>query len=162
MPRKTQSDGVNRRGVVRMATGVAIGCGLASQKASAAPGQELVGSWTQTSEDEVARTLLTYTGDGGVVGTSSQHLDRSPSHGAWIRIGERTFLVTTSDMTVSIEERNTLLETSTVRTQIVVDEDGRRYRWQSIREDFAPDEETPIRSASASGVGRRIVPRPLD
>jgi hypothetical protein len=155
---------VDRRAAVRVAAGAAVTgslLGLERSAAHAAPGNEIVGSWMQLVGDLKLRALETFTVDGGFVATNSQHLDRCPSHGVWVRTGDRTFLVTMHDMTVSIDRRNEVLFTSTVRLEITVDEDGQHHSSRGVREDFDLDG-TLLRTQPVTGRASRIVPLPLD
>src|SRR4051794_1465643 len=57
-----------------------------------ANGHEFVGSWIVTGVDPAPRLLQTFTIDGCTIGTDSEHPHRTPSHGAWVHLGERRFL----------------------------------------------------------------------
>jgi hypothetical protein len=95
---------VSRRSVLKLGGWLAAVAALlgawtprASASGSRAQGQVLEGSWILdilVAAGQRRTTLLTFTPEGGVVTTGSDHPTRSPGFGAWMRTGDRQFVAT--------------------------------------------------------------------
>src|SRR5207248_9090482 len=80
---------VGALGIVGASASVAGG-GQAAPTAT--PGFELAGSWIVSGVPPAPRLLQTFTSDGCTISTDDEHPHRTPSHGAWMRVGDRQFL----------------------------------------------------------------------
>jgi len=88
---------LSRRSAVRFAGIGTLGAALAgvagrtAERVSAAPGNNITGSWEAQTDDPIRFALQTFTIDGGFISTHGQHLSRTPAHGAWVQTGEGRF-----------------------------------------------------------------------
>ena len=97
---------------------------------------KLEGSWLETvtlSGEGAAtefRTLFTYDAGGGLTGTASVDLNPAsltgPSHGAWVRVAERSFRTTARAFAFDQDGKPAGLYV--IREEIVLDERGQSYQ----------------------------------
>jgi hypothetical protein len=95
----------------------------------------LTGSWMETvtldgaAAGNTFQTLFTYDSAGGLTGAGSVDLTpdslTGPSHGAWIRTGERAYQWTAHAF--SFDKQGQPAGLYTIQERIVLDEDGARY-----------------------------------
>src|SRR5436305_5783786 len=93
-----RSRGIGRRAALRTVGALGVlgttasvaGSGQAAPAAQA--GHELAGSWLVSGVPPAPRLLQTFTMDGCTISTDDEHPHRTPSHGAWMRVGDRQFL----------------------------------------------------------------------
>lgn len=119
------------------ASGAALAGMLAAQATPAAaqgvPGQEIVGSWLNVGGNGRGPKVATFNADGG---WSNVHSDsnRTPAHGSWVRVGERTFHITR--WSIRFDEQGRAIRRVKTRAESVVDPDGQGLTSRRITEAY--------------------------
>ena len=151
--RRAALRGVGALGLLGTAASVA---GSAQASPGASPGHELVGSWLVSSPGPATRILYTFTVDGSSIVTDNEHPRRTPSHGAWMRVGDRQFL--TRHIAFRFEPAGTVSGRIEARIVYTVSPDGLTMQGSGLRYHFdaaGNPEGAPI---PIQGTGTRIVP----
>jgi hypothetical protein len=151
--RRAALRGVGALGLLGTAASVA---GSAQASPGASPGHELVGSWLVSSPGPATRILYSFTVDGCSIVTDNEHPRRTPSHGAWMRVGDRQFV--TRHMAFRFEPAGAVTGRIEVRIVYTVAPDdqsmqGTGFRYEYDAEDNLVSPPIPIEARAT-----RIVP----
>jgi len=130
---------------------------------------DLTGSWliTVTRTDENApppfKALVTFTEDGGLViavqgdVTTDPPFVNSPGHGAWVKTGKRTFVMTFLQLSYTLDGR--LLGIVKVRQTMNLNETGTEWSGPSIIE-VTDSDGNPVFSGGGPAHATRILVEP--
>ena len=156
-----------RRVFARAAGFAALGGGVSPAAAPPAAagqlaGDPLVGSWYgsgQRASGVPNVTIWTFTSDGTVIRTTVDHPTRSPSHGSWERLGDRSYAYTY--LLLLFEPDGTFAGFQEVRGRLALSESGAGFTTtaQSAFYDAAGRYDRP---GSSTGTAIRIVVEPTD
>jgi hypothetical protein len=130
--------------------------GGAQAAPAATPGHELAGSWVVSGVPPAPRLLQTFTIDGCTISTDNEHPNRTPSHGAWMRVGDRQFL--TRHMAFRFEPAGTVSGRIEARIVYSVAPDGQTMQGSGFRYDFDAEDNPTGPPIPIQGRGTRIVP----
>jgi hypothetical protein len=130
--------------------------GGAQAAPTATPGFELAGSWLVSGVPPAPRLLQTFTSDGCTISTDDEHPHRTPSHGAWMRVGDRQFL--TRHMAFRFEPAGAVSGRIEARIVYTVSPDGLTMQGSGLRYHFDAEGNPEGAPIPIQGQGTRIVP----
>jgi hypothetical protein len=145
---------------------MAVGGAMLASRAAVAhaqPGRSLEGSWmldvNVLTTGTRRSTLLTFTPDGGVVTTGSDHPTRSPGFGSWVRSGEGEFVATWGQLV--FDQEGKYVGKFRNRLRMTLNEAGDRLELEGQPETFDL-EGNLLTSNRTQTVGARILAEPPD
>ncbi len=126
---------------------------------ASAQAQQLAGSWLVTGgRNSTPNDLNTFFSDGNMVGANTEHLTRTPNHGAWVRTGDRQFAYT--HWRFLFDASGAWIGTRKVRGQLTLHESLNEYTAQTGSETYDL-EGTLVQATNLTRRGQRITVEPL-
>jgi hypothetical protein len=144
---------VGALGIIGTAASVA---GSAQAAPAATPGFELAGTWIVSGVPPAPTLLQTFTADGCTISTDNEHPHRTPSHGAWMRVGDRQFL--TRHFALRFEPAGEVSGRIEARIVYTVSPDGLTMQGSGLRYHFDAAGNPEGEPIPIQGQGSRIVP----
>ena len=151
--RRTALRTMGALGVVGATAGAAGGVAAAP---ASQPGHEFVGSWVVQSPGPATRILYSFTVDGCSIVTDNEHPQRTPSHGAWMRVGDRQFV--TRHMAFRFEPAGNVTGRIEVRIVYTVAADGQSMEGTGLRYEYDGNDNLLSPPIPISARATRIVP----
>ena len=157
-----RSKALGRRAALRTISALGLAgtaanmAGSTQASPAAQPGHEMVGSWLVSSPGPATRVLYTFTVDGGSIVTDNEHPHRTPSHGAWMRVGDRQFL--TRHMAFRFDPTGAVTGRIEVRIVYTVAPDGQSMQGAGFRYEYDANDNLLSAPIPIEARATRIVP----
>ncbi len=162
---------MNKRIIITLIITFALGA-FATTQGQVSSNNAIAGSWqvivTSNTFPEPFRALLTFDGEGGVVGSAQGDVLLSPppdvppvatvAHGSWTRTGNRNFLFTIRQIFYNGD--GTYAGGSKVRNAVMISKSGNEMSGQLVV-DYYDAADVLVFTGSGNFTATRIVPEPL-